>query len=90
MPCGPYPNLSAQNLPLTKNMIQLYPNPATSSLNITSTNPITQITITNLLGQTLYTQNYNTQKVQIDVADLPTGVYFIKINASEVRKFVKE
>lgn len=68
----------------------IYPNPANSELTICSANKINQITITNLLGQTLFTQNYNSEKAEIDVADLPAGVYFIKINGSEVRKFIKE
>ena len=68
----------------------LSPNPATTSLTITATNKITNITITNLLGQTVYTHECNTEKVEISVTDLPTGVYFVKINGTEVRKFVKE
>jgi len=73
-----------------QNNISLYPNPASSTLTITSTNKISQITITNLLGQTLFTRNFNSEQVKVDVADLPQGVYLLKINGSEVRKFVKE
>ena len=53
-------------------------------------NKITQLTITNLIGQQVYTQEYNTETVQVNVAGLPNGIYFIKINGSEVRRFVKE
>ena len=67
----------------------LSPNPATTSLTIASTNKITNITITNLLGLTVYTHEYNAEQVQVSVADLPTGLYFVKINDSEVRKFLK-
>ena len=68
----------------------IYPNPATTQLTIQSTGqPINEITITNLLGQKVYTRNYGTEKVQVDVSGLPAGVYFIKINGTEVRKFVK-
>ena len=69
--------------------LNIYPNPSTSSLTISSPNKIAQITITNLLGQVTYTHEYNTEKVQIDVADLPKGMYLLRINGSEVRKFVK-
>jgi hypothetical protein len=68
----------------------LYPNPATTSLTISSTNNINSITITNLLCQTVYTHKYNSEQVQVDVSYLPNGVYFIKVNGSAVRKFVKE
>jgi len=71
--------------------ISIYPNPATISLSISSTNqPINILTITNLLGQTLFNNEYNTEAATIDVANLPSGMYLIKINGSEVRKFVKE
>ena len=73
------------------NEIAVYPNPVTTLLIIQSTNQlINQIRITNLLGQTVFNNNYNTDEVQVDVADLPGGLYFVKINGSEVRKFVKD
>jgi hypothetical protein len=61
-----------------------------TSLTITSSKKITSLSITNLLGQTVYNNIYNTDKVQIDVADLPKGLYFIKVNGSQVQKFLKE
>ena len=80
--------------------IFLYPNPATTSLTIQSTTTlITQITITNLLGQTLYLQSApanlpagqaGCKLLQVDVSTFPTGLYFLKINGTEVKKFVKE
>jgi sugar lactone lactonase YvrE len=79
---------------VTQENIVIYPNPASTTLTIQS-NAVTlsgaegQITITNLLGQTVFTQNYNSEQVQINVSSLPTGLYFVKVNGSEVRKFVK-
>jgi len=70
--------------------IKISPNPTSSTLSITCTNKISQITITNLLGQTLFTRNFNSEQVKVDVADLPQGVYLLKINGTEVKKFVKE
>jgi len=75
------------------NQIDIFPNPATTSLTIQSSHePITQIAITNLLGQTLYTQQpiANCKLLSINCTAFPTGVYFIKINSTEVHKFVKE
>lgn len=74
----------------TSKSISIFPNPTSSYLTVTSTNEISQIAISNLLGQTLFTHDYNSEKVEVDVADLPKGVYLIKINGTEVRKFVKE
>ena len=78
--------------------ILIFPNPAYDNLNITSSTPITQLTITNLLGQSIYTLQPNTENAQVDVSGLPPGVYFVKVNLAyrqagnmeEVRKFVKE
>jgi hypothetical protein len=71
-------------------VLSLYPNPATNVLTITAADPITLISITNLVGQTLYTHACNSAKIQVDISDMAAGVYFVKINGTEVRKFVKE
>jgi type IX secretion system substrate protein/NHL repeat-containing protein len=70
--------------------IRVYPNPASTELNIDAPAPINQVTISNLVGQIVYTCDYNTSYARIDITNLSSGVYFIKINGSEVRKFVKE
>jgi len=72
------------------NSINLFPNPATKSLTIASSENITNITIATLLGQTVYSNQYNTSQVQVDVADLLAGIYFVKVNGSKVQRFVKE
>ena len=86
----PPPPNSVTNTTTPLKNISIYPNPATSQLTIQSTNePITSLTISNLLGQVVYSQSYNAEQVKVDVAALQNGVYFIKINGSEVRKFMK-
>ena len=80
----------ANQLSISTQAITLYPNPATTSLTITATNTITNITISNVIGQTVYSHEYNDQQVQVNVADLSSGLYFVKINGSEVVKFVKQ
>jgi len=74
----------------TAREISIFPNPATTALNISARSPINQITISNLLAQTIFTQNYNADQARIDLSAFPSGLYFLKINGSEVRKFVKE
>ena len=68
-----------------------YPNPALSQLVIRSSNePITNISINNIAGQNLRSVGYISQhKVTIDISDLPTGIYLLKVN-NTVKKFVKE
>ena len=83
-------NLATNNLVNKLSIATVFPNPVYNLLTIKSSTTIYSINVINLLGQILYTHNYNSPQVQIDVADLPSGIYFIKINGSEVRKFVKE
>jgi type IX secretion system substrate protein len=68
----------------------VFPNPSQNKLTITTTDKITTVSISNLLGQTVYTQSFNTQKAEIDISMLQSGVYFVKINGREMAKFVKE
>ena len=73
--------------------ITVYPNPASTQLTIQSQNPpIDNLTITNTLGQTIYSQSQesNYTIIQIDVSALPRGMYFIRINGTDIRKFLKE
>jgi len=68
----------------------IYPNPSSGIITISAQDKITGITISDLMGQTLFSCKYNSQLVQINIADLPAGVYFVKVDGHEVRKFVKE
>ena len=95
VPCGHYiphgPFLAVNNTYLPQSMYTIYPNPAITELTIESTKqPITQITITNLLGQPIYQQAANSLLARVDVSALAPGVYFVKVNGTDVRKFVKE
>jgi len=70
--------------------LNLYPNPASTQLTIMDKAGITTIVISNLLGQVVYSSQYNSLQVQVDVTDLSEGIYFVKVNGSEIRKFVKQ
>ena len=89
------------------NTISIYPNPATNQITVqfdastlisaTSAKHDTQIDITNELGQSVKKIGSNQfifykNEIKIDVADLPTGVYFIQIqNQGNTlnKKFIK-
>ena len=72
------------------NTLNIFPSPTATELTIYASDRITALTISNLLGQTVYANKYNAVQVQIDVSDLPPGVYIVRVNNSLVRKFVKE
>src|SRR5699024_9763505 len=74
--CGVY--VQPELVTLVKNLynptvwFDIYPNPTTNLLTVASSNKIDNITITNLLGQTVYSHEYNTEKVEVNVANLPS------------------
>lgn len=69
----------------------IYPNPAYDELGVVSAaDPIKQITVANLLGQTVCSMQPNATSAQVPVGNLPCGVYFIKVDNAAVQKFVKE
>jgi uncharacterized repeat protein (TIGR01451 family) len=75
------------------NYFSLYPNPTTNELNINlkSAIEINSIQIYNTIGQLVTVQTGNALKV--DVSNLKTGNYFIKINTNEgfsTSQFIKE
>lgn len=75
--------------PRTDNGILVYPNPAEKTLTIVGNDTITSISINNAMGQIMNTTTHNSNKVEMDISDLPNGLYFIRINGSIVRKFSK-
>ena len=75
---------------INNNIKDLYPNPVSSILTIAATEKISDIVIADLLGQTVYKQNCDVSQVQVDVTSLSSGIYFVKINGAEVKKFIKE
>jgi len=84
------PRLKTTTVPAA-NTIAIFPNPATTVLMIGSSYlPITKITISNLLGQTVYSERCSASDIEVDIANFPPGIYIVRINNSEVRKFVKE
>lgn len=76
------------------NVSSIYPNPTSQSLTITSSDQITNVAISNLLGQTVYSQAYDVQKAEVNVAGLPAGVYVVRVSDGQgnvaVRKVLKE
>jgi hypothetical protein len=88
--CTYYSTLPVNVLLPNNKLFKLYPSPAGRSLTISASCKIALVTISNLLGQTVLSFEYNSDKVELDVTDLPTGVYLVRINGTEVRKFIKE
>ena len=72
----------------------LSPNPTTGIFTIvTSEITPSQIIITNMLGEKIYSSLINSPKSEIDLSKHPSGIYFLNIktpNGITVRKIIKE
>ncbi len=59
--------------------INIYPNPATGFVNIESTDMLKSVSLINYTGQVVYQTPVNNNQIRISTNDLPTGVYFVRM-----------
>jgi len=75
----------------SKNEVFLFPNPSSSQLTISFSEKITSVKISNLVGQEMAVCNGNgSEKIEINIATLPKGVYVVRVNETALHRFVKE
>ena len=65
-----------------KNSFEIYPNPAGEDLNIRAGISIDKITLLDATGCTLHEQAINSREAKINIRNFPSGMYFLKIDAS--------
>jgi surface protein len=66
---------------LEKSFLKIYPNPVTSTLQITYNNAIRSVEIYSALGQLLISKNVNTTSTSVDMSSLPSTLYLLKIKS---------
>ncbi len=81
--------LDVQKTPYHPSIVSVFPNPVTNTLTVTSDDNIGDLQITNIVGEQVYRGSYDVMKTNVDVTTLPSGLYFIKVNNSEIQKFIK-
>jgi uncharacterized repeat protein (TIGR01451 family) len=73
--------------------VYIYPNPATDDVTITADpNVYSSFSLTNTMGQVVTQQMITNKHTQVNVAQLPAGIYYITLKgdqANKVEKFVK-
>lgn len=71
-----------------------YPNPVKDVLNLNYTESISKVQVINLLGQEVVTKSINATEGQVDMSQLPSGTYLVKVTAEnnlvKVIKVVKQ
>ncbi len=81
-------NLTLSN---PRHLVNIYPNPTSSILNIQFSNPNhSPVVITNLIGKVVggTTSQVSSHKISVPVSELPNGIYMVKGDGF-VRKFIK-
>ncbi|MBK8600365.1 MAG: T9SS type A sorting domain-containing protein [Flavobacterium sp.] len=93
-------NVNSNRLAITVNLVlnavdfsnsafQVYPNPATESITISCKNVIQSIQISNAIGQEIFAVNPNEKETKLTISQLPNGLYFLRLNASNSIKTIK-
>jgi len=60
----------------------MYPNPVIDELTVSAKSEIKQLSIVNMLGQTVRTVTPNSRNYKLNLADLTTGIYFVKASVN--------
>lgn len=65
------------------------PNPTTSTLNISNSKNITNVTVVNLNGQIMFSNKTNNTDVQVDLSRLADATYLVKVISDNKEKVIK-
>ncbi len=86
--------LATNSAEMVTSTIEAYPNPATDVITISSkNNEINSVVMTDINGRTVKNVNVTGTETQINISDLATGVYTMKIISNEgiaTKKIIKE
>ena len=66
--------------------VALYPNPASTTVTVRGAGPGEEITLTNAVGQTVRRQRATAEAVLVSTADLPAGIYSVRVGARAARR----
>lgn len=69
--------------------LNIFPNPATNALNISAGTTIGKVTISDMLGKTVFSDRFAGTTATVNIATLAPGVYIMRTTDGQVRKFVK-
>jgi len=76
-----------------KSSLKVYPNPASTSLNIEANNPIERVSVHNILGQEVLSKSPKTNNTTLDISNLQKGTYILRTTSegkTETTKVLKK
>ena len=65
------------------------PNPVTDILTINASIELKSAKICNLLGQTILQQRFNSNEIQLNMSNMPSGTYFVIVEADNKKETFK-
>ena len=85
----PMPDYDVDEHPTEQGFCTLYPNPTNGFITVMGKD-LKTAEVLNTLGQRVATVTGQGETLQIDIAELPTGVYFVSVTDGKGRKCVKK
>ncbi len=82
--CTTNPNVSVHELANNPFNALIYPNPVNDELTVELNTNNATISIINIMGEIVSTQNVQSYINKVSLAGLPLGIYFVRITSSEV------
>ena len=73
--------------------LSVFPNPAVNQLTVTSEKTLNNVELLDALGRTVLTQTSNANRFQLDLSQIPSGIYLLRATDGErmfTQKVVKE
>jgi len=83
------PNLNT--LDISKSKISVYPNPATDLIKIENLKPNASLELIDSSGKLIKSvSNNKTSTTEINIKDLSSGIYYLKVDGQSVQKIIKK
>ena len=84
-----------ESLGENESYFNIFPNPASDNITISTNQEITEVNIYNILGVNVYNEQFtiNNSQLNVNISDFCNGVYFIKVKTEEgeiVKRFIKK
>lgn len=68
---------------VTDAKINISPNPSLGIVNIKNDKTISEVSVINIKGQTLFNKKYNQNNISLDIKHLPPAMYFLRITSED-------
>lgn len=89
LPTGVTVNITLATKDLDLASLKYYPNPTDSELNISYKEAIKSVEVFDILGKQVKVEKFDTTDVRINVSNLASGTYMIKVTTENGSQFVK-